>query len=702
MTTAFVLFTAAAISVVASLSFIEGKKRILDSAKQSMNQSVYFAENEVENLVNRAYHTSESISSLPKSIFDLAKPEVLEAVLSSSLSNAPEIYGVFVGFQDGSFIQAINLLTPDGSRRNTPNTPDNAVIGWRLIKYSEESDTRTETWRFFDKNGEEIQDHPNAAKTVDYDPRNRRWYIDALNEKHTVVSDAYVFASLLKPGITISKPIENVPGAVVGVDLPLTDLALLTKRISAGKNGVVAIFNQDGTIVAYPDADKIILKKGTNSHLELANLTSIDDSRLLAAKAALESTHYDEVTFSDNGSEFFGVFKSVSQNHYINWHFISIAAVSDFTDNLFTMLYETLLISLAILFVAIVAVAALAGWIATPIIRIREMADKITELNLLPVSNFQSPFIEINSLQQSMERMRGALDIFIRYVPRELVRNLILSNQGVEVGGTRREITVMFSDIEDFTTLTEKLTPEEVMSQTSMYFEQLTFAVQANRGTIDKYIGDSIMAIWNAPADDPSHIDNACRGTLTAHSLSEELNKNLIAQGFRAMRTRFGLHVGEALVGNIGARDRMQYTCLGACVNLASRIEGLNKQYGTSILVSDAIRRKASREFLFRRVDIVEAKGTSVPVTLYELIGERGEDAAFFVGSEELKRASKYEEAFDFYLHKEFTHAFNILDKLSKEAPNDGVVQSLMARCAHYMDTPPPASWNGVTTILQK
>ena len=162
------------------------------------------------------------------------------------------------------------------------------------------------------------------------------------------------------------------------------------------------------------------------------------------------------------------------------------------------------------------------------------------------------------------------------------------------------------------------------------------------------------------------------------------------------------MHTGEALVGNMGARDRMQYTCLGACVNLASRIEGLNKQYGTNILVGDAVRRKASRDFLFRRVDIVEAKGTSLPVTLYELMGERGEDAAFFIGTEQLKRASKYEEAFDFYLHREFSHASEILDALSKEAPEDGVVQSLKTRCEHYLKTPPPASWNGVTTISQK
>lgn len=702
ITTAFVLFTTIAISIIASLNFIEGKDRILEAAKQRMDLSVILAESEVDKLINRAYNTSVSVALLPKSVFNPDTPEVLEAVMSASLNNAPEIYGVFVGFQDGSFLQAINLVSPDGSRRNTPNTPENATIGWRIIKPLAGTETRTETWRFFDSNNEEIHDYPNGVKIADYDPGVRNWYINARKEGHTIVSDAYVFASLRKPGITISKPIESVPGAVVGVDLPLTALAQLTKRIRPGKNGVVAIYNESGDIIAYPDAEKIIKNQIDNAQLELAKLSTIDDSRLHAAKAAQESNQLAEVNFSNDGNEYFGVFKQVGLNGYIKWRFVSVAAVSDFTENLITTLYHTLLVSLSILFFAMIVVAGLAGWIATPIIRIRDMADKITEMNLSPVLNFNSPFIEVISLQQSMERMRRALSIFIRYVPRELVRDLILSNQSVEIGGTRREISVMFSDIEGFTSMTEKMTPEEVMSQTSLYFEQLTFAIQANRGTIDKYIGDAIMAIWNAPADDPSHIDNACRGTLTAFSLSEELNKDLIAQGSQAMRTRFGLHTGEALVGNMGARDRMQYTCLGACVNLASRIEGLNKQYGTNILVSDAVRRKASRDFLFRRVDIVEAKGTSLPVTLYELMGERGEDAAFFIGTEQLKRASKYEEAFDFYLHREFSHASEILDALSKEAPEDGVVQSLKTRCEHYLKTPPPASWNGVTTISQK
>ena len=150
------------------------------------------------------------------------------------------------------------------------------------------------------------------------------------------------------------------------------------------------------------------------------------------------------------------------------------------------------------------------------------------------------------------------------------------------------------------------------------------------------------------------------------------------------------------------APDRMQYTCLGSGVNLAARIEGLNKFYGTQVLASDSVRRRASPEFLFRRVDIVAAKGTSVPLTIYELMGQRGEDAAFFVGEDTIRLASKYEQAFDFYLHRDFDDALAILEELAKTSPGDAVVATLMGKCRELHENPPDSSWNGVTVLDAK
>ena len=210
------------------------------------------------------------------------------------------------------------------------------------------------------------------------------------------------------------------------------------------------------------------------------------------------------------------------------------------------------------------------------------------------------------------------------------------------------------------------------------------------------------MAMWNAPSEDSMHVDNACRGVLSARAVSEDINADFEARGLPIFRTRFGLHTDEVLVGNVGAGDRLQFTCLGAGVNLASRLEGLNKYYGTQILVTDKVRKRASSEFLFRRVDIVEAKGTSVPVTIYELMGERGTDVAHPVDAEAMHCASKYETAFDHYLHRDFDDAVAILAVLETDHPNDPVVRQLLAKCRHFLSDNPNKDWSGSTSLDRK
>lgn len=146
-------------------------------------------------------------------------------------------------------------------------------------------------------------------------------------------------------------------------------------------------------------------------------------------------------------------------------------------------------------------------------------------------------------------------------------------------------------------------------------------------GTVDKFIGDAVMAIWNAPADDPDHVCHACAAALAMLRANKRLNVEFEQEGWPAYNTRFGLHVGEAVVGNIGSVDRMNYTALGAVVNLAARLEGLNKSYGTSILVSSAVRERAASEFIFRSVDQISPKGFAEAFGIFELICERGSNS---------------------------------------------------------------------------
>jgi adenylate cyclase len=218
--------------------------------------------------------------------------------------------------------------------------------------------------------------------------------------------------------------------------------------------------------------------------------------------------------------------------------------------------------------------------------------------------------------------MRSVVRSFTSFIPRQIVRQLIETGSSLSLGGSRREVTVLFTDVADFTAKTERADPSQVMIFTSRYFAALSDEIMRHNGTIDKYIGDAVMAIWNAPADDPDHTVNACRAILACLVANDALNKEFRREGWPPYDTRFGLHVGDAVVGNIGSSDRMNYTALGATINLASRLEGLNKNYGTHVLVSAAVRARVGRAFLFRSVDSIRPKGFAEAIEVSELRGE--------------------------------------------------------------------------------
>jgi adenylate cyclase len=212
---------------------------------------------------------------------------------------------------------------------------------------------------------------------------------------------------------------------------------------------------------------------------------------------------------------------------------------------------------------------------------------------------------------------------FSSFIPRQIVRQLIESGASLQLGGSRREITVLFTDVADFTAKTEKADPSQVMIYTSRYFAALSEEIMSHQGTVDKFIGDAVMAFWNAPADDPDHVTHACRAVLGCLRRNAELNKSFLGEGWPPYSTRFGLHVGDAVVGNVGSSDRMNYTALGATINLAARLEGLNKNYGTKVLVSAAVKERAEERFVFRGVDEIKPKGFAEAVQIFELRGQQ-------------------------------------------------------------------------------
>jgi adenylate cyclase len=230
----------------------------------------------------------------------------------------------------------------------------------------------------------------------------------------------------------------------------------------------------------------------------------------------------------------------------------------------------------------------------------------------------------------------------------------------------------------NFTEITEKADPAQVMQYTSRYFAAMSHEIMTHAGTVDKYIGDAIMAIWNAPADDPDHVANACAAALALQRANDRLNAEFEREGWPAYRTRLGLHTGEAVVGNIGSEDRMNYTALGATVNLAARLEGLNKNYGTSILVSSALKQRAGSGFYFRSVDRIKPKGFAETFEIYEL---RGDQAS--AGQDEREFCREWEAVYAAICFGPLTAAEAQLDIFLARYPADGVAGYHRAICKH-------------------
>jgi len=266
---------------------------------------------------------------------------------------------------------------------------------------------------------------------------------------------------------------------------------------------------------------------------------------------------------------------------------------------------------------------------------------------------------------------------FSSFVPKQIVRQLIESGTALELGGSRREITVLFTDVADFTAKTERADPSDVMVFTSRYFAGLSTVIMNHHGTVDKFIGDSLMAIWNAPTDDDNHVQHACAAVAACQRRNDELNESFRREGWPPYETRFGLHVGEAVVGNIGSSDRMNYTALGATVNLAARLEGLNKNYGTRVLVSAAIRQRAEQQFMFRSVDRLKPKGFAESFTIYELRCEVHEHTPF-----EFVFCQRWEQVYAIISEGDAGRAQAALRGFLDKYPTDGVAQYHAQRLA--------------------
>ena len=321
---------------------------------------------------------------------------------------------------------------------------------------------------------------------------------------------------------------------------------------------------------------------------------------------------------------------------------------------------------------------------------------------VLPLANGMIAIVLLYAMNMSWgyfvesRTKRQLTGLFGQYVPPELVEEMSRDPENYSMAGRKAELTVLFSDVRGFTTISEGLEPDELATLMNKYLGAMTIVVRKHRGTLDKYIGDAIMAFWGAPVDDPEHARNAVLTGLEMDVALRELNKDLVARGWPELKIGVGVNTGPMTVGDMGSPVRQSYTVMGDAVNLGSRLEGITKQYGVGFIVGESTRELLKKEFVFRELDRVRVKGKEDPVGIYEPVGEEGK-----VAREDMEEIKLWNQALRAYRAQDWDQAELTLMNLQRIKPRY-LYDLYVKRVEHLRKEPPGENWDGVTIFETK
>jgi adenylate cyclase len=316
-----------------------------------------------------------------------------------------------------------------------------------------------------------------------------------------------------------------------------------------------------------------------------------------------------------------------------------------------------------------------------------------------PVLNLVLTYLGITGYRYMTEerekkKIRGA---FQYYLTASVVEQMLKNPEKLRLGGEKKDLTVLFSDIRGFTSISERMTPETLVKFLNEYLTKMTDLVFKYDGLLDKYMGDAIMAIWGAPLDQQDHTQRACYTALDMVDELKVLQEKWVAEAMPKLNIGIGVNTGPMVVGNMGSERRFDYTVMGDSVNLGSRLEGLNKVYGTNIIVSEMTHERVRGEILGRELDSVRVKGKAQPVKIFELLARRPQ-----VSSEQKARVEEFHAALADYKKRQWNRAVQAFQSIVKRHPDDGPAKLYVERCQTLEKNPPPENWDGVYTLTAK
>jgi class 3 adenylate cyclase len=602
-------------------------------------------------------------------------------LLYRALTSAPHIDAAYVSFEDGYHRVATRI--DEDRRRADPRIPATANWHSSYIDAITYALLRVRHRKFFDIWPHEVGNYDVATDT---DIRILPGYQAAKTTRALAVTEPSINPDTGFPIISLRIPffrgVEFLGCASANITVDVLSRFLDKHRASAGSTTFVAD-RSNGKIIAFPDKQKGV--RIENGVLKIATLADIDDPEVREAHRQHARTGAERFVFQSptNGEDLIAAFASFPGGFGQPWQVITLTPIDDFVGTLKATNRLMMIVIIILTMVELFFIYFASSRLSRPVENVSRQLQAIESLDFdtpaRPPSNIQ----EIARLESAASLLRTSLKSFSSFVPLDVVRQLIKSGIPLTLGVEPRFITVFFSDLENFSSHSETLAPDDLLVQISTYLEEVSSAISEEGGTVDKFIGDGVMAFWNAPVQRPDHVLRACAAALRAARRMERVNDAWEAEGRPRIRIRIGLNCASVLVGNVGSSTRLSYTALGDGVNVAARLEGVNKLFGTTICISDSIFEHARLEILARPLKRVQVKGRTTEFMIYELLAFRAsDDRELRVRdrdeqlSEMTWQASQQMEAGDFAAAE---HGYRAI---LKEFPDDPVARFMLEECA--------------------
>jgi len=601
-------------------------------------------------------------------------------LLYRGLTSAAHIDAIYVSFEDG-YHRVVTRIDED-RRRADPRIP--AAANWHAsyIDAITFALSRVRHRKFFD-----IWPHQVGAYDVptDLNIRLLPGYQTAKTTRTLVVTEPSINPDTGFPILYLRVPIfhgvDFIGCATANITMDVLSRFLDKHRASAGSTTFIADRNTD-KIIAFPDKQKGI--RIENGMLKVATLADINHPEVREAHRLHVRMGTDSFVFQSptNGEDLIAAYANFPGGFGQPWQVITLTPIDDFVGTLKKTNRLMMIVIIGLTMVELFFIYFASRRLSRPVENVSLQLQAIESLNFdtpaRPPSNIQ----EIAKLELAASLLRTSLKSFSSFVPLDVVRQLIKSGIPLTLGVEPRRLTVFFSDLENFSSHSETLAPDDLLFQISTYLEEVSSAISEEGGTVDKFIGDGVMAFWNAPAERPDHVLRGCAAALRAARRMQRVNDAWEAQGRPRIKIRIGLNCANVLVGNVGSSTRLSYTALGDGVNVAARLEGINKLFGTTICISDSIYDQVQADILVRPLKRVQVKGRKTEFMIYELLAFRASD------DPELSMRDHHEElsamtwtASQLIEAGEFQAAGQAYRAILRSFPEDSLAKFMLAEC---------------------